>query len=132
MSLSQGSCGGRTTSSSRGRRGRSSAAGIDRLIREVRVAPMNDEEARFVVVDGIQKLSLTIDEELVEAIVRTAATPALLQGICLDVAEAVVSEGRVEVARDDLDRAIREFLLQSEARLTRRYMTAIETVGPKR
>ncbi len=107
--------------------------GIDRLVREVRVAPMTDDEARFVVVDGMNKLHITIEENLVEAIVRTAAgAPALLQGICLDVADFVVSNGRSEVEREDLDRAVREFLLQSEARLTRTYMTAIETMGPKR
>jgi hypothetical protein len=107
--------------------------GIDRLIREVRVAPMTDDEARFVVVDGMKKLNIAIADDLVEAIVRTAAgAPALLQGICLDVAEFVVGNGQSEVKRDDLDKAVREFLIQSEARLTRTYMTAIETVGPKR
>lgn len=94
---------------------------------------MTDDEARFVVLDGMKKLEITITEDLVEAIVRTAAgAPALLQGICLDIAEFVVDGGRSEVRREDLDRAVREFLLQSEARLTRTYMTAIETVGPKR
>jgi GTPase SAR1 family protein len=107
--------------------------GIDRLIREVRVEPMTDEEARFVVVDGMGKLNIRIDEDVVEAVIRTAAgAPALLQAICLDVAEAVDDDGREEVQRADLENAIRNFLMQSQARLTQRYMTAIETVGPKR
>jgi hypothetical protein len=107
--------------------------GIDWLIREVRVEPMTDDEARFVVVDGMSKLGLRISAELVEGIIRTAAgAPALLQGICLDIAETVLDDGRTEIQRDDINRAIRAFLLESQARLTQRYMTAIETVGPKR
>jgi AAA domain len=107
--------------------------GIDRLIREVRVDPMTDDEARYVVVDGMEKLHLGIEAELAEAMMRTAAgAPALLQAICLDVAEKVTEDGRDEVERSDLDHAIRCFLLQSQARLTQRYMTAIETVGPRR
>lgn len=107
--------------------------GIDRLIREVRVEPMTDEEARFVVVDGMGKLGLDISEDLVEAVIRTAAgAPALLQAICLDVAESVVDGNRTKVERGDLDASIRGFLLHSQARLTQKYMTAIETVGPRR
>lgn len=107
--------------------------GIDRLIREVRVEPMTDAEARFVVTDGMGKLDLRIEEDSVETIVRTAAgAPALLQEICLDVAELAVSGGRLEVLRQDIESSVRTFLLNSQARLTQRYMTVIETVGPRR
>lgn len=107
--------------------------GIDRLVREVRIKPMTDDEARYVVVDGMQKLDLRIAEDLIESVIRTAAgAPALLQAICLDVAESVLDDGRDVVQRADLNGAIRDFLTQSQARLTQRYMTAIETVGPRR
>jgi hypothetical protein len=107
--------------------------GIDRLLSEIRVEPMTDEEAEFVVRDGMLKLGLPIGDQLVARIVRTAAgAPALLQEICLDIAEKVISEGRARVRDDDIEHAIRLFLLSGRARLTRKYMTAIETIGPKR
>ncbi len=107
--------------------------GIDRLIREVRVEPMTDHESRFVVIDGMKKLNITILDDAVETIIRTAAgAPALLQEICLDVAEHAVKAGRNEITREDIEASVRTFLLNSQARLTQRYMTVIETVGPKR
>jgi RecA/RadA recombinase len=107
--------------------------GIDRLISEIRVEPMTDEEAEYVVRDGMLKLGLPIGDGLVNRIVRTAAgAPALLQVICLDVAEKVVQDGRNDVRDSDIEHAIRIFLLSGRARLTRKYMTAIETIGPKR
>ncbi len=107
--------------------------GIDRLITEIPVEPMTPDEAEFVVRDGMLKLGLPIADRLVGRIVETAAgAPALLQEICLDVAEQVIQDGRLEVADSDIDHAIRLFLTDSQARLTKKYMTAIETTGPKR
>lgn len=107
--------------------------GVDRLLAEIQVAPMTGDEAEFVVRDGMLKLGIAIDDQLVDRIVRTAAgAPALLQEICLDVAERVVGDNRMRANVGDVEEAIRQFLLSSRARLTRKYMTAIETVGPKR
>jgi hypothetical protein len=107
--------------------------GIDRLVREVRVEPMTDTEATFVVTDGMAKLGLKVSDERVERIVRTAAgAPALLQEICLDVAERAVDGGASAITDELINESIRTFLLNSQARLTQRYMSAIETFGPKR
>jgi hypothetical protein len=107
--------------------------GIDRLLSEVRVRPMTDDEADFVVREGMGTLGITVDDGEAARIIRTAAgAPALVQEICLDVAERVVARGGDEVVPDDVDHAIRYFLLQSQARLTQKYMSAIETTGPRR
>ncbi|MDX8152762.1 hypothetical protein SK069_14235 [Patulibacter brassicae] len=107
--------------------------GIDRILREVRVNPMTDDEARFVVTNGMGKLDIHIATELVERMVRTAAgAPALLQEVCLDVAERTVKRETGEVSDEDIDYAVTTFIKTSERRLTQRYMEAIETVGPKR
>jgi hypothetical protein len=58
--------------------------------------------------------------------------PALLQEICLDVAEHAVEAGRDHVTHEDIEASVRSFLLNSQARLTQRYMTVIETIGPRR
>ena len=107
--------------------------GVDRLLAEVRVEPMNDQEARFVVTDGMSKLGLTISDNLVVTLIRTAAgAPALLQEICLDTAEEALRHGRHEIEGGDVQFAVREFLAGSRARLTQTYVTAIETTGPRR
>lgn len=108
-------------------------AGIDRLVREVRVEPMTEDEATFVVTDGMGKLALEVSEELVRSIIRTAAgAPALLQEICLDVAERAIEGGATGITREHLEASIARFLLSSQARLTALYMAAIETTGPRR
>jgi hypothetical protein len=107
--------------------------GIDRLLREIRVHPMTDEEAGFIVTYGMEKLELDVSELIVTRIVRTAAgAPALLQEICLDVAEHVISMGNSQIRDSDVDAAIQAFLLRSQARLTASYMKAIETTGSRR
>jgi len=107
--------------------------GIDRLLAEIRVEPMNDDEARFVITDGMAKLELSISEDLVATLIRTAAgAPALLQEICLDTAEHAVDDSRAEIEEPDVEFAVREFLTGSRARLTQTYVTAIETTGPRR
>ena len=63
---------------------------------------------------------------------RRHGAPALSQEICLDVAEHAVNAGRDEITREDIEESVHTFLLNSQARLTQRYMTAIETTGPKR
>jgi hypothetical protein len=106
--------------------------GIDRLIAEVRVRPMTDDEATTVVRSGMTRLTIPIDNDHVHRIVRTAAgAPALVQEVCLDVAERADSETR-PVVDSDIDEAIKLFLLNSQARLTAKYMAAIETTGPHR
>jgi hypothetical protein len=105
--------------------------GIDRLISEIRIRPMSEGEAATVVRDGMRNLAIEISDQHVERIIRTAAgAPALLQEICLDVAEHSDREGRRPVTDDDIDDAIRLFLLHGQARLTARTCPAIETTGP--
>ncbi len=94
---------------------------------------MTEDEATFVVTDGMGKLALEVSEELVRSIIRTAAgAPALLQEICLDVAERAIEGGATGITREHLEASIARFLLSSQARLTALYMAAIETTGPRR
>jgi hypothetical protein len=47
--------------------------GIDRLLREIRVHPMNDDEAGYMVAEGMRRLDLEISPTVANHIVRTAA-----------------------------------------------------------
>jgi hypothetical protein len=107
--------------------------GIDRLVKEIPVAPMSPAESEFVVRDGMRKLRVAISDELVNSIVHTAAgAPALVHEMCLDVAERAVARDERMVETADLDFAVKHFLTENHARLTSRYMKAIETMGPRR
>lgn len=106
--------------------------GIDRLIREVVMSPMTDEEATFVVTDGMRRLEISVSDELVQRIVSTVAgAPALLQELCLDIAERVRRNERDAVDDSDLAAGVKKFLLNSQARLTSKYMLAVNTVGTR-
>jgi hypothetical protein len=107
--------------------------GIDRLIAEVEVRPMTDEEAKTVVRDGMSKLAIEIADERVARVVSTAAgAPALLQEICLDVAESSLADERRVVESRDIDAAIKLFLFHRQRRLTAKYVAAIENTGSRR
>jgi hypothetical protein len=94
---------------------------------------MTNDEAETVVRYGMDTLGIEISDERTSRIVSTAAgAPALLQEICLDVAEHSDREERRPITDADIDEAIRLFVLNSQARLTRKYMGAIETMGPRR
>jgi type II secretory pathway predicted ATPase ExeA len=106
--------------------------GIDRLIAEIEVPPMTDDEASSVVREGMKTLGIKIDTEHVESIVRTAAgAPALLQEISLDAAEAAESQGRELIQSEDIDRAIELFVTHGQWRLTVAYVSAVETTGTR-
>src|SRR5205085_10365083 len=107
--------------------------GIDRLISEIEIQPMSEDESEKLVRDGMRSLGITIADEHVARIVQTAAgAPALLQEICLDVAQCSDADDRRPVTDADIHTAIRLFLTESQARLTAKYMTAIETTGERR
>lgn len=107
--------------------------GIDRLVKEIPIGPMTPDEAEFVVRDGMSKLRIELADELVAEIVHTAAgAPALIHEISLDVADLAFKRKNRAATSEDLDYAIRHFLTENHARLTSRYMKAIETTGPRR
>jgi len=107
--------------------------GIDRFVKELMVEPLSDGEATFIVEEGFRALGIEIDVELVETIVRTAAgAPTIVQEVCLNMAEAIVS-AEVEVANGDFYAdAIRTYLWDHGRRLASIYVKSIEQTGSKR
>ena len=103
------------------------------MLREIGVKPMTDDEARFVITEGMKKLDLAVADDLIDKTISAAAgSPGLLQEFCLDSASNALDNDRSEVAPEDLEYAIDRFVKYHHHRLYQRYMTAIETVGPKR
>lgn len=108
--------------------------GIDRIVMEVPVQPLSRTESEFIIRTGFKTLGLTYLGDTLDRIVRIAAgAPNIVQGICLDLAEAAQAGRRTVILPDDFSTAIHNYVAQGHnKRLTERYMRAIETTGPKR
>ena len=106
--------------------------GIDRLLQEVPVPTISDQEARQIIVPGMEKLSIPMPEEVIARTVRAGVgSPFIVQYLCLEMAEHAAERGD-ELAGDDLDRALKAYGSSKAQRLLKQYHRAIETTGPKR
>ena len=107
--------------------------GTDRYIQDTPVGSMAAPEARSLITDGFARLNVSIPTSLVDTTVDIASgAPTILQSLCLDMAERAQSENRREVVQDDLNTAVRQFIADKNARMTRKYLGAIETYGDRR
>ena len=107
--------------------------GIDRYVKEMPVALLSHKEARFIVDEGFRRLGLSIQEELADRLVSSAAgAPTIVQSLCLDAAEAAKADDRDEVTESDCRLAVQRYLQEHGRRLAGVYLRAIETFGPKR
>ncbi|GAA1918925.1 ATP-binding protein [Nocardioides hwasunensis] len=107
--------------------------GIDRFVKELLVEPLTDEEARFIVTQGFNRLQLSVPDHLVETIIRTSAgAPTIVQSVCLDMAEACIARDDTFLTPSDYEAAVRTYLAENGRRLAGVYLKAIEQVGPKK
>lgn len=107
--------------------------GIDRLLQEVHLLSMTNDEANFIVEQGMRALALGISDDVRDRLVRIAVgSPSILQYLCLECAEVAVKRDSRTVEVDDVDRAVKKFVETKEARLNRAYISAIETTGENR
>ncbi|WP_232807264.1 hypothetical protein, partial [Geodermatophilus chilensis] len=107
--------------------------GIDRYVKEMSVDLMSHDEARFIIDVGFSRLGLSIENDLAERLVASAAgAPTIVQSLCLDAAESATNDGRGSISEDDCRTAVRNYLNDHGRRLAGHYLRAIETTGPKR
>lgn len=107
--------------------------GVDRLVKETKVQPMSVDEAEFVIRDGMRRLGIEIEDRQVVQLRDTAVGSfGLVHELCLDAADRVLNDERSTVDDGDIANAVRVFLLENQARLTAKYMKAIEHTGPRR
>ncbi len=66
--------------------------GIDRLIQEIHLQAMSDQEARYVITTGMKSLSIRVYHPGVDRLIQTSVgSPNILQYLCLETAEAAFS-----------------------------------------
>lgn len=107
--------------------------GINRYVKDVFVPLLTDDEASFIATEGFRRLNLDTDDDVITAIVATAAgAPTIVHNVCLEMAEMAVAEDRTSLTQDDLNAAIYLYLDEHGKRLYSAYMKVIETTGPKR
>lgn len=107
--------------------------GIDRLVREVPVAPLEFAESEYIVTEGFAKLGLSIESGVLSRIISSAAgAPALLHAICLEAAAKALSRESRRVYDEDVNWAVQLVIHRYHGRLTQRYIKATNLVGHRR
>lgn len=107
--------------------------GIDRLLQEIHLRAMTDEEASFVVNKGMRDLAIAIGDSAVKRLVKTSVgSPSILQYLALETAELGFRRNPRAVQNDDVEAALKAFVETKEARLNKQYVIAIETFGELR
>ena len=107
--------------------------GIDRLIREVPVAPLAREESEFIITNGLEKLGLSIEGDVLQRVVVAAAgAPSLLHAISLEAAKKALSRDSRRVYDEDINYGIKRVVFGYHGRLTERYLQATNSIGQKR
>ncbi|BCA26812.1 AAA family ATPase [Metapseudomonas otitidis] len=111
----------------------SSDPGIDRLIQEVHLKAMSEDECRYVVTRGMADLHIACSEEVTAKIVKSCVgSPSILQYLSLEVAEVAFERNPRIAYSTDVEVAIRNFVETKEARLNKSYVAAVETTGELR
>ncbi|WP_435020182.1 AAA family ATPase [Tundrisphaera sp. TA3] len=105
--------------------------GIDRLIQEVPLQAMSEEEARYVVLTGMNALGIRFYSGGVDKLIKSSVgSPNILQYLCLETAEAAHARAPKMATEGDVAHALSEYIERKEARLYGMYKKGIETVGP--
>lgn len=105
--------------------------GIDRLVQEIHLKAMSDDEARYVVLKGMGDLGIRVATPGVERLLKTSVgSPNILQYLCLETAESTFERKPRLATVEDITQALNEYVERKEARLYGMYKRGIETIGP--
>lgn len=107
--------------------------GNDRFISETEVPLLREGEAKAIIVDGFEKLGLSISQDLLTRVhVAAAGAPTIVQILGLHMAQSMIKDGRAEANEQDIERAIERYLKSHASRMSAKYVAAVETFGARR
>ena len=107
--------------------------GIDRLIEDLHLRSMEENERTNLVVSGMNDLAINIEEVAQNHLVSVCVgSPNILQYLCLESSETAFERSPRNLTAIDVDLAVKEYVEKKESRLYRTYMQAIENTGSKR
>jgi len=107
--------------------------GIDRLIEDLHLKSMDDDERQQLVSSGMNDLAITISDEALRKLVSVCVgSPNILQYLCLESSEVAFEREPRNLELADVDDAVEEYVKKKESRLYRTYMQAVENQGAKR
>ena len=106
--------------------------GINRLLQEIRLPALQNSEANYIVVEGMNRLAIKVSNEIVESIVSmSVGSPSILQHICLEAADRAFMHTPRTLEQADIRAALHDYVANHASRLNDVYMKAIETTGQK-
>lgn len=107
--------------------------GIDRIVQEIHLDALVDEEARYIIEKGMSSLAIEITQPAVKKIIRASVgSPAVVQYLGLEVAEAAFSRKPRAATDADYRQALETYMRQRAERLNEKYIRAVESFGDKR
>ncbi len=107
--------------------------GIDRSLQEIQLDPITEEEARNIIVPGMNKLGLSVPDNILEKAIRSSVgSPFIVQYLCLEMAEKAREQDADVLSEDIYKEALQSYVSRQAQRQIRIYRAAIETVGNKR
>ena len=107
--------------------------GIDRLLQEVSVPPIKEDEARKIIIPGMERLGIEWSERIVKKTVSAGVgSPFIVQYLCLEMAEMAFENGSKELRQSMFEEALKRYARAKAQRSLKQYHRAIETTGPKR
>lgn len=107
--------------------------GIDRLLQEIQIKPITTEEARAIIVPGMNSLNLAIDNNVDASIIKAGVgSPFIVQYLCLEMAENAISDKSKAINFEYYKAALHNYALSKAQRMIKQYRCVIETTGVKR
>ncbi|HEY3368872.1 MAG TPA: ATP-binding protein [Symbiobacteriaceae bacterium] len=107
--------------------------GIQRVVQEVLVEPMNHEESAYIVKEGMNKCELLISKDLTDRIAHlSGGAPSVVHSLCLSAALHALAAGVEEISAAMVDRALEELLETRYGQHYQKWMSAIEKTGDVR
>ena len=107
--------------------------GIDRIIQEISLPSLSTAEATSIVLDGMARLAIEISDGIVGRVVKLAVgSPALVQYLALEIAEAAFPRDPRKASDSDLPQALKNYIRKRANRMDDAYLKAIETTGQRR
>lgn len=107
--------------------------GIDRLIQEVHVQSITEQESHHIVYNGMARLRINVPEDVGRRVITASVgSPFIVQYLCLEMAERCFNRGLTSLDMGLLTESIQEYARSKAQRIISQYRLAIETTGERR
>lgn len=103
---------------------------VQRCLKETKLERMSSPELRQIIESGAKKAHLNFQSDVISSIIKmSSGYPHFTHLLALKCAEDAIAEGRNEISRDHLDKAVERAVEDAEETLRRAYENAARSSG---